>query len=242
VLLGPTLTPEAQRERLREASRQLEALVLKQVVVASGAFTGGESPGSHIRAGLFAQTLADAMVKGGGTGLAALIERSLGGTPEAWRPPPPPGSPGIGVTPPATSAANVTPEPAAPGPRVTSPFGMRADPFTGRPAPHGGVDLAAPEGSDVRAAAGGVVRSAGSRGGYGNAVEIDHGGGVTTLYAHASELLVQEGEAVRPGQLIARVGQTGRATGAHLHFEVRSAGRPVDPGRALKNYGRRVDE
>jgi murein DD-endopeptidase MepM/ murein hydrolase activator NlpD len=70
-------------------------------------------------------------------------------------------------------------------------------------------------------------------------VEVDHGGGVTTLYGHAQELLVREGETVSQGQAIARVGHTGLATGSHLHFEVRRAGRPVDPGQVLKAYGAR---
>ena len=87
----------------------------------------------------------------------------------------------------------------------------------------------------------GVVKSAGPRGGYGFAVEVDHGNGLTTLYGHASELLVSPGQAVRAGQEIARVGSTGRSTGAHLHFEVRVGGRPVDPGRVLKAYAARVE-
>jgi murein DD-endopeptidase MepM/ murein hydrolase activator NlpD len=86
-----------------------------------------------------------------------------------------------------------------------------------------------------------VVRRAGERGGYGQALEIDHGDGVVTLYGHASELLVREGDRVDPGQPILRVGSTGRSTGAHLHFEVRVGGRPVDPGRALKIYGLRAE-
>jgi murein DD-endopeptidase MepM/ murein hydrolase activator NlpD len=86
-----------------------------------------------------------------------------------------------------------------------------------------------------------VVRRASARGGYGAAVEIDHGAGLTTLYAHASEVLVRAGDTVEPGQAIARVGHTGRATGPHLHFEVRLDGAPVDPARALKKYALRAD-
>jgi murein DD-endopeptidase MepM/ murein hydrolase activator NlpD len=86
-----------------------------------------------------------------------------------------------------------------------------------------------------------VVLSAGPKGGYGNAVEIDHGHGLVTLYGHARELLVTTGQTVEPGQEIATVGATGRATGPHLHFEVRVAGRPVDPGAALKKYGLRAE-
>ena len=220
--LRPSALPDGDRSRLREASRALETLVVKQLVTASKAFTGGEGAGSAIRADMFADALADAMVKGGGIGLARQIERSVVPDP-------------AGPTPTPTSTSTSTP-------RVTSAFGLRHDPFDGHLTRHAGVDLAAREGEDIRAAAGGVVLRAGARGGYGDAVEIDHGGGVTTLYAHASELLVREGEQVAPGQPIARVGQTGRATGSHLHFELREGGRPVDPSRALKNYRLRADD
>jgi murein DD-endopeptidase MepM/ murein hydrolase activator NlpD len=91
-------------------------------------------------------------------------------------------------------------------------------------------------------AADGVVKTAGQRGGYGNAVEIDHGQGMTTLYAHASELLVTPGEKVSEGQVIGLAGMTGRATGPHLHFEVRVNDRPVDPARALNRYRERVED
>lgn len=222
--LRPSALPDGDRSRLREASRALESLVVKQLVTASKAFTGGEGAGSAIRADMFADALADAMVKGGGIGLARQIERSVMPDP-------------ADATPIPTSTTTQTATP-----RVTSAFGLRHDPFDGHLTRHAGVDLAAQEGDDIRAAAGGVVLRAGPRGGYGDAVEIDHGGGVTTLYAHASELLVREGEQVAPGQPIARVGQTGRATGSHLHFELREGGRPVDPSRALKNYRLRADD
>jgi murein DD-endopeptidase MepM/ murein hydrolase activator NlpD len=87
-----------------------------------------------------------------------------------------------------------------------------------------------------------VVRVSGERGGYGLAVELVHDGGLTTLYAHASELLVRDGERVTRGQPIARVGQTGRATGPHLHLEVRQADRAVDPRKALRIYGARAED
>jgi murein DD-endopeptidase MepM/ murein hydrolase activator NlpD len=85
------------------------------------------------------------------------------------------------------------------------------------------------------------VISAGVRGGYGNVVEIDHGHGLTTLYAHASAVEVQPGDHVQRGQEVGQVGQTGHATGPHLHFEVRVEGRPIDPAGALKAYGIRAD-
>ena len=230
--LRPSALPDGDRSRLREASRALETLVVKQLVTASKAFTGGEGAGSAIRADMFADALSDAMVKGGGIGLARQIERSVM---------PDPAGPTSTATAPLTTTSTPT-STSTSTPRVTSAFGLRHDPFDGHLTRHAGVDLAAQEGEDIRAAAGGVVLRAGARGGYGDAVEIDHGGGVTTLYAHASELLVREGEEVAPGQPIARVGQTGRATGSHLHFELREGGRPVDPSRALKNYRLRADD
>lgn len=230
--------PEAQRERAREAARALEAMVLKQLVQSSKAFQGGDSAGAGIREELFASTLAEALVKGGGIGLAAQVERSLfGEAPPAAALPAPP-------APSAGPASPAGPLPAAlpgEGP-LSSGFGLRTDPFSGRQAMHHGIDLAAPEGSPVRAALPGVVRAAGDRGGYGLTVEVEHEGGYTTLYAHASELLVKAGERVTPGQTIARVGHSGRSTGAHLHLEVRRNQRAVDPLRALNLYGRRAEE
>ena len=230
----------ADAAAIHRAAQVLEALVLKHLVTASHAFTGGEGAGSAVRAGLFADALADAMVKGGGIDLARSIERGLGTAAG-------PAGAGTPVTPPRSTALAPSPmELASPvdstAPVVTSPFGLREDPFDGHLARHEGVDLAGAEGALVRAVAGGVVRRAGARGGYGSAVEIDHGDGVTTIYAHASELLVHDGERVTQGQPIARVGHTGRATGAHLHFEVRVGNTPVPPSRALKIYGLRAED
>jgi murein DD-endopeptidase MepM/ murein hydrolase activator NlpD len=134
---------------------------------------------------------------------------------------------------------------------VTSPFGQRIHPISGDSRFHTGVDLRAPSGSPIRAAAEGVVREAGKRGGYGNAVELDHGDGTSTLYAHASSLLVRPGQHVVEGEPIALVGQTGAATGPHLHFELRRHGHPVEPqvvnlpnptGRALNSYRGRAED
>lgn len=113
--------------------------------------------------------------------------------------------------------------------RVTSAFGTRVDPIDGHLRVHRGVDLAVPTGTPVMAAADGVVRLTGRHGGYGNLVEVRHADGSTTRYAHLSEILVSPGQPVAQGQLIARVGATGRTTGAHLHFEYRVGGVAVDP-------------
>ena len=119
-------------------------------------------------------------------------------------------------------------------PELTSPFGYRADPFLGRPMLHPGVDLAEPYGTDIHAAAAGRVAHAGPAGGYGIMVEIDHGNGLSTRYAHMSEALVAEGEEVDKGAVLGRLGSTGRSTGPHLHYEVRVDGEPVDPERFLR--------
>jgi murein DD-endopeptidase MepM/ murein hydrolase activator NlpD len=112
---------------------------------------------------------------------------------------------------------------------VTSNFGWRVHPILGYRRFHAGVDFGASHGSTIQAADAGVVIFSGWYGGYGNAVVISHGGSLTTLYAHASELYVSQGQTVQQGQAIAAVGSTGFSTGPHLHFEVRQNGEPVNP-------------
>jgi len=115
------------------------------------------------------------------------------------------------------------------GGRVGSGFGMRFHPILKRNRMHTGVDIGARSGTPIRAAGPGVVISASYRGGYGNCVVIDHGGGLSTLYAHCSRVFVRAGQKVDRGQKIAAVGSTGLSTGPHLHFETRINGRPVNP-------------
>lgn len=116
---------------------------------------------------------------------------------------------------------------------ITSGFGGRADPFDGGSAFHKGVDFHANVGDPVLSVADGVVSYAGVRGGYGNVVEVDHGNGYVTRYAHNSRLVVKVGDLVRAGQQVARAGSSGRSTGAHVHFEVWADGRVVNPRKFL---------
>lgn len=117
---------------------------------------------------------------------------------------------------------------------VTSNFGVRSDPFTRRPAFHAGIDFRARAGEPVYATAAGRIASAGRAGGYGKLVEIDHGNGLTTRFAHLSSIAVAEGADVAAGELIGHAGSTGRSTGPHLHYETRLDGRAVDPWRFLR--------
>jgi len=112
---------------------------------------------------------------------------------------------------------------------LSSYYGMRNDPFTGKPTMHRGLDFAAKAGSDVVATGAGIVTWSGERFGYGLLVEINHGNGIVTRYGHNSDLLVNVGDVVTKGQTIATVGSTGRSTGAHVHYEVIKNGQQVDP-------------
>ena len=116
---------------------------------------------------------------------------------------------------------------------ITSGFGGRADPFGGGGAFHKGIDFKASVGDPVLAVADGVVSFAGVKSGYGNVIDVDHGNGYVTRYAHNSRLVVRVGDLVRVGQEIAKAGSTGRSTGAHVHFEVWENGRVVNPRKFL---------
>lgn len=123
---------------------------------------------------------------------------------------------------------------------VSSGFGFRSDPFTGRAALHAGLDFPAPVGTAIKSAAGGVVIASEFNASYGNMVMVDHGNGLVTRYGHASRVMVKQGDLVRRGQLIAEVGSTGRSTGPHLHFEVHVEGVPQDPAKFLFGKGDRL--
>ncbi len=135
----------------------------------------------------------------------------------------------------ARNAIDLAPvhKPVAGSTRLSSTFGNRRDPFTGRLAFHSGLDFAAPQGTTVLSAGFGKVTYVGQMSGYGNVVEVTHGAGLVTRYGHLSAFLVKEGQVVQTGSPIARVGSTGRSTGPHLHFEVRRSDTAVDPARYL---------
>ncbi|MDP1865979.1 MAG: peptidoglycan DD-metalloendopeptidase family protein [Bradyrhizobium sp.] len=116
----------------------------------------------------------------------------------------------------------------------SSGFGIRSDPFLGRPAMHTGLDFRAATGDPVRATANGKVVTSGWQGGYGRMIEIDHGNGLSTRYGHLSEIHVKIGDLIKLGQVIGAVGSTGRSTGPHLHYETRIDGDPVDPQKFLR--------
>jgi len=112
---------------------------------------------------------------------------------------------------------------------LSSRFGFRPDPFTGKEIFHRGLDFAVPRGTEVRCTGDGLVAAVQNQRGFGRVVKIDHGNGVQTVYAHLSEPLVKKGQRVQRGAIIARSGNTGRSTAPHLHYEIRVAGHPVNP-------------
>lgn len=233
-----------------KAAHDLEAFFLRQMLAEvrpEGGMLDGGFAGATFREmldGALSEKIADC----GGLGLADVLRPEL----ERAANLPHAGARGESSTPPARAAAayraatNWLPadDPGMPQPtlralpvdgEVASPFGRRTDPIEGDVRTHAGVDIAAPEGTSVRAAGDGVVVRSGRAGGYGNLVVVDHGGGLQTRYGHLSRIDVASGERVSAGATVGAVGQTGRATGPHLHFEVRRDGRAVDPGVSARS-------
>lgn len=176
--------------------------------------------------------LANVLTRSGGIGLATSLEDAMART-----------TPGAEPTDALTGGTPVVPmlrqhSPWLPtGPvaialdpdRVSSAYGMRRDPISGASRMHQGIDIPMATGDDVRSLKGGTVVESQSRGGYGQTVVVDHGDGLTTRYAHLSARHVQVGDTVTAGQIVGLAGQTGRATGPHLHLEVRANGVAIDP-------------
>jgi murein DD-endopeptidase MepM/ murein hydrolase activator NlpD len=225
----PVEKTEDQSE-LEQAARQFEAMLLQVVIkemrktVPEGMFSG---TGTDVFQDMFDQELSSHMLEdGGGLGLANSIiggNQPITQTFQAM----PVGLQAYGVQGAAVDRSRVDVMPVEG--RVSSVFGTRKDPIHGTERHHHGLDIAAPEGTDIRAVRDGVVRFSDERGGYGQMIILDHGDGLETRYAHCSELIVKEGEKIRAGERIALVGSTGRSTGPHLHFEARKDGHAIDP-------------
>ncbi|HXG51809.1 MAG TPA: peptidoglycan DD-metalloendopeptidase family protein [candidate division Zixibacteria bacterium] len=224
------LTPsarEANAAARQKAVREFVALLYHEVLKAMRAaseqqgFVESESLPRDFYTAMMDAEIARVAARRDATGLSRAVERALG---------------------PARAVRTEPPQAPLSG-TVSSPFGWRADPLDGKTRLHHGVDIAAPAGTPVRAAAGGKVTFSGRLAGYGNVVEVDHGGGLVTRYGHNAENLVVAGDRVRAGEAIALVGSSGRATGPHLHFEVRRNGAPVDPRDLLDGgvKGSRLD-
>lgn len=254
LLNGATSIPaRTEQERKEQAAQALEANLVKTLLQSSGAFKPSQAAGGTWASDLFIDALADAVTKGTplGIGKSIIDSTQAPGSKGAAGPVPGPTSlprqaitsqrPTPGMEMGHVNDGAITALAGGEG-RLTSNFGERHDPFTGETKNHRGVDVAAAEGTPIVSAMPGRVVFAGERGGYGNTVEIDHGNGVHTLYAHASELHAKEGDVVQAGTPVAEVGSTGRSTGNHLHFELRVNGQAVDPRKALKAYSHRVEE
>ncbi len=225
---------DAERTKIRALAEQFESMLLAQMLRemkqamtpdAEDHGLGGQMMGDAITT-----EMAMALGRSGSLGLSALVgtalERLDASGVEASAP-----DASAGPASPVAPAAAVVPAPLPGVAAVTSQYGWRTDPLDGRHRFHAGLDLRAAYGQEVRAATEGVVTFAGEKPGYGLVVEVSHGTGLETRYAHLSSAAVSQGEQVRAGDVIARSGRSGRATGPHLHFEVRQHGQPVDPGR-----------
>ena len=253
-LRGPDGAPaEGTPDKIAELAREFEAIFLNQLLQQMRRSMAWDDGAEEKGFGLDAMNqtvdaaLAQQLSRQGGIGLAAVFARQLGAHAT---------SAGASVTALAAPVVDVAPEAVseAPGPAPaaalpsigpqTSSFGWRRDPFDGQLTFHRGVDIAAAYGTEVPAAAGGRVALAESSPSYGNTVVVEHASGARLRYAHLSSILVQPGETVRQGQVLGRVGSTGRATGPHLHFELLIEGERVDPGTWLariQDTGSRAD-
>ena len=223
--------PDQRRKIAQEFTSflYLEMLKAMRAATAQDQAGEGESLSRDLYTSMMDAEVARLAAKRDSTGFAKAVERALDRAP-ATVPPTEvigPSAPEIGTDP----AASITPVAGV----ISSAFGMRADPLNNHNKFHHGVDIAAPSGAPVKAAAAGKVVFSGQVAGYGNLIEVDHGAGWLTRYGHNSNNLVERGDTVAAGQRIALVGRSGRATGDHVHFEVRRGGKAVDPALFLGN-------
>ncbi|HTF99167.1 MAG TPA: peptidoglycan DD-metalloendopeptidase family protein [Nitrospirota bacterium] len=214
-------------ESIKKAAKEMEALFAYELIKVMRETTeqAGDGLGNSTYLSMFDMELSKLFAERG-LGLGEMIERSLTATAAKARSTSSSSQPQNGAQPEIQSLV-----PDLPAPRISSEYGMRQDPFSGDWRFHHGVDIAAPEGTEIHAVAPGTVVFSGKQAGYGNVVIIDHGNGYTTKYAHNQQNLVKEGDKIDSGSLIARAGSTGRSTGSHVHFEVLLNGRSVDPNR-----------
>ena len=238
-------TPGPQMAQLKEetgpspqqAGEQLEAFFLRHMLAemrsssSDGMFSGGY--GGKMFQEMLDEAMADEMSASGGLGIADLITAELAGregqAPEGADSLRPMHGAGYGQS--AGQHLRTSPVEAP----TSSDFGARIHPVTHKRSFHEGIDLAAPKGSRVSSSAPGTVIRAGKAGSYGNLVVVDHGGGLETRYAHLESISVRVGDQLAAGDMVGKVGDTGRATGPHLHFEVRRGGKAVDPKGELAN-------
>jgi len=225
---------EALRHKpVAEVAREFEAMLLAQMIGAMRKTVGesgllSASPERRVLDGFFDLELARSLVDQVDLGLARQLTREVEGMKDSSAPPE------LGAASPAHAEewhlhleeSELLPPVAG---RVTSAYGDRIHPTTGELDFHGGIDLAAPAGTPVRAAAAGTVSFSGRRGAAGNLVELQHGDGTSTSYAHLQSMRVAAGQTVAAGQVLGAVGSTGRSTGPHLHFTVERAGDAIDP-------------
>lgn len=247
--LDANLERAARQEDAEAAGKAFEELLLGMLMKAMRQTVPASSGGGFARDtvdAMFDEALAQAGA--GKLGLAKVFERQLGANPgnaeiiphqpsfpKTLGPQP---SPVASIGPRTRTGVLATSIP-QPGDRPvlgpkSSPYGHRIHPITGESRFHAGIDIAAPEGTEIRSVQRGVVTHAGWKRGYGNVVEIRHPDGATSRYAHASRVHVHVGDHVDVGETVADVGSTGQSTGPHLHFEVRRNGHPIDPEAYLK--------
>jgi murein DD-endopeptidase MepM/ murein hydrolase activator NlpD len=239
--LGAAPETGADREReLKKAAAEFESLFLNQMlktmrktIEKSELFHGGR--GEEIYTSMLDEELSKSMAGAGGIGLGDVLLRQLAGSETSSAP-----GPGAAPAPGALGKVRAYMSQGLKWLRrpidglVSSVFGPRKDPITGEAGFHHGMDIAAPEGTPIYPAAPGRVAFSGEIKGYGNVVDVEHGDGFVTRYAHTQKNIVKQGDAVDTSGPIAYVGSTGRSTGAHLHFELLKDGESVDPGDYIR--------
>jgi murein DD-endopeptidase MepM/ murein hydrolase activator NlpD len=250
-----TTDRDAERQQIKRLAQEFEAMLMTQMLREmrkSMLDTEDQDEDTGFGAATMTDTmdieLGQALSRAGGFGLARQLFRSLEREVESSKSESPtpriqsaaaPGTPSPAAQPPVALTMELNAVGASdsesgkfhvPSGTVTSAFGWRRDPFTGEARFHKGVDIAMAYGRDIQAAAAGRVVFAGEQGSCGNLVVIEHPSGQQTRYAHLSAIGVRAGDQIDEGQVIGQAGATGRATGVHLHFEVVSNGRALDPG------------